>query len=265
MDRPVQLGCLMLLAADVGNTETVLGVFDGPELAHTWRLSTQPERSADELALLLSGLLEHRGLTLEKLSGLCIASVVPDITGQLREMAARYLSFDPVIVGPGTKTGVSVLTDNPREVGADRIVNTLAAFTRFGGPAIVVDFGTSTNFDVVSEKGEFLGGVIAPGLQISAAALVQRAARLTRVELEAPGSVIGKNTVATMQSGLVYGTAGEVDGIVDRIRGELGAATTIATGGLAPVVIPHCRTIDHHEPFLTLEGLRLVHGKNVDG
>jgi type III pantothenate kinase len=254
----------MLLAADVGNTETVLGVFDGPELVHTWRLSTQPERSADELALLLSGLLEHRGLTLEKLTGVCVASVVPDVTQQLRELAARYLTFEPLIVGPGTRTGVSVLTDNPREVGADRIVNTLAAFTRFGGPTIVVDFGTGTNFDVVSEDGEFLGGVIAPGLQISAATLVQRAARLTRVELEAPPSVIGTSTVTAIQSGLVYGTAGEVDGIVERIRAEIGGATTVATGGLAPVVIPHCRTIDHHEPFLTLEGLRLVHGKNMD-
>jgi type III pantothenate kinase len=255
----------MLLAVDVGNTETVLGVFDGPELVHTWRLSTQQERSADELALLLAGLLEHRGLSLEKLTGVCIASVVPDVTGQLRELASSYLSFEPVIVGPGTKTGVSVLTDNPREVGADRIVNTLAAHARFGGPAVVVDFGTSTNFDVVSEAGEFLGGVIAPGLQISAAALVRRAARLTRVELEAPPSVIGKNTVATIQSGLIYGTAGQVDGLVDRIRAELGGATAIATGGLAPVVIPHCGKIDHHEPFLTLEGLRLVYGKNVDG
>jgi type III pantothenate kinase len=254
----------MLLAADVGNTETVLGVFDGSELIHTWRLSTQPERSADELALILAGLLEHRGLTLEKLSGLCVASVVPDVTQQLREMAARYLPFEPLIVGPGTKTGVAVLADNPREVGADRIVNTLAAFTRFGGPAIVVDFGTGTNFDIVSSKGEFLGGVIAPGLQISAATLVQRTARLTRVELDAPASVIGRNTVEAIQSGLIYGTAGEVDGIVERVRGELGPATTIATGGLAPVVIPHCRSIDHHEPFLTLEGLRLVHGKNLD-
>ena len=254
----------MLLTTDVGNTETVLGVFDGPELAHTWRLSTQPERSADELALILSGLLEHRGLTLEKLSGLCVASVVPDVTQQLREMAGRYLSFDPVIVGPGTKTGVAVLTDNPREVGADRIVNTLAAFTRFGGPAIVVDFGTGTNFDGVSSAGEFLGGVIAPGLQISAATLVQRAARLTRVELEAPPSVIGTNTVAAIQSGLVFGTAGEVDGIVECIRDELGGATSIATGGLAPVVIPHCRTVDRFEPWLTLEGLRLVFEKNID-
>jgi type III pantothenate kinase len=256
--------CAMLLTADVGNTETVLGVFDGPELVHTWRLSSQPERSADEIALVFAGLLEHRGLSLEKLSGLCIASVVPDVTQQLREMADRYLSFEPLVVGPGTRTGVSVLTDNPREVGADRIVNTLAAYTRFGGPSIVVDFGTGTNFDVVSEHGEFLGGVIAPGLQISAEMLVRRAARLTRVEMEAPASVIGKNTVEAIQSGLVFGTAGEVDGIVDRIRRDIGSATTIATGGLATVVIPHCSMIDHHEPFLTLEGLRLVHEKNVD-
>jgi type III pantothenate kinase len=255
----------MLLTADVGNTETVLGVFDGPELEHTWRLSTEARRSADELALLLSGLLEQRGLSLEKLSGVCIASVVPDVTRHLRDLAATYLSFDPVIVGPGTKTGVSVLTDNPREVGPDRIVNTLAAFTRFGGPSIVVDFGTSTNFDVVSDRGEFLGGVIAPGIEISASALVQRTARLTRVELEAPDDVVGTNTVDSIRSGLVFGTAGQVDGVVERIRERLGGATVIATGGLAPVVLPHCRTVDHHEPFLTLEGLRLVHGKNVDG
>jgi type III pantothenate kinase len=255
----------MLLTADVGNTETVLGVFDGPELEHTWRLSTEARRSADELALLLSGLLEQRGLSLEKLSGVCIASVVPDVTRHLRDLAATYLSFDPVIVGPGTKTGVSVLTDNPREVGPDRIVNTLAAFTRFGGPSIVVDFGTSTNFDVVSDRGEFLGGVIAPGIEISASALVQRTARLTRVELEAPYDVVGTNTVDSIRSGLVFGTAGQVDGVVERIRERLGGATVIATGGLAPVVLPHCRTVDHHEPFLTLEGLRLVHGKNVDG
>jgi len=258
----------VLLTVDVGNTEIVLGVFDGPTLKHTWRLSARPERTSDELALQLSGFLEHRDLRLrEDITGLCIASVVPDVTSALREMAASYLPFEPVIVGPGTKTGVPVLTDNPREVGADRVVNTLAAFTRFGGPSIVVDFGTGTNFDVVSAKGEFLGGVIAPGLQISAAALVGRAARLTRVDLVPPRSPVGKNTVEAIQSGLIYGTAGEVDGIVERIRTELDApdATVIATGGLAPVVIPHCRTIDHHEPWLTLEGLRLVFEKNPNG
>jgi len=255
----------VLLTADVGNTEIVLGVFDGFELRHTWRLSTRPERTADELALQLSGFLEHRDLDLRKdVTGACVASVVPDVTSAFREMAAAYLDFEPVIVGPGTKTGVPVLTDNPREVGADRVVNALAAFTKFGGPSVVVDFGTSTNFDVVSDKGEFLGGVIAPGLQISAGALVGRTARLTRVDLQPPRSPIGKSTVEAIQSGLLYGTAGEVDAVVDRVREELETpdAPVIATGGLAPVVIPHCRTVDHHEPWLTLEGLRLVHERN---
>jgi type III pantothenate kinase len=257
----------VLLTADVGNTEIVLGVFEGEELTHTWRSSTRPERTSDELALLLAGFLEHRGLDLRAdVTGMCIASVVPDVTGQFREMAAAYLSHEPLIVGPGMKTGVSVLTDNPREVGADRVVNTLAAFTLYGGPAVVVDFGTGTNFDVVSASGEFLGGVIAPGLQISAGALFGRTARLTRVDLQAPRSPIGRSTVEAIQSGLIYGTAAEVDGIVDRIRGELDApdATVIATGGLAPVVLPHCHTVDHYAPWLTLHGLRLVYEKNVD-
>jgi type III pantothenate kinase len=257
----------VLLTGDVGNTEIVLGVFGGSELLHTWRLSTRPERTSDELALQLAGFLEHRDLDLRSdVTGLCLASVVPDVTSSFREMAAAYLDFEPVVVGPGTKTGVPVLTDNPREVGADRVVNALAAFARFGGPSIVVDFGTGTNFDVVSDRGEFLGGVIAPGLQISAGALFGRTARLTRVDLQPPRSPIGKSTVEAIQSGLLYGTAGEVDAIVTRIRAELGApaATTVATGGLAPVVIPHCATIDHHEPWLTLEGLRLVFERNTD-
>jgi len=269
----------VLLAADVGNTEIVLGVFDdvgmrstgtddpedrGPR--HTWRLSTRPERTADELALYLDGFLASRGIAMaDDLTGFVVASVVPDVTAALREMVDRSLPFPPLVVGPGTKTGVPVLTDNPREVGADRVVNALAAFTRYGGPAVVVDFGTGTNFDVVSERGEFLGGVIAPGLQISAQSLFSRTARLTRVDLVPPRSPIGKGTVEAIQSGLLYGTAGEVDGIVERIRAELGApeAPVVATGGLAPVVIPHCRTVDHHEPFLTLEGLRLVYERTA--
>ena len=254
----------MLLAADVGNTEIVLGVFQGSELVHTWRVSTQAERTADELALLLSGFLSQESMAFDsQITGMVVASVVPDVTAAIREMAARYFPAPPVIVGPGIKTGVPILTDNPREVGADRVVNALAAFSRFGGPAIVVDFGTATNFDVVSDKGEFLGGVIAPGIQASAASLFSRTARLTRVELVAPASVIGKSTVEAVQSGLIFGTAGEVDSIVERIRGELGPATVIATGGLAAVVIPHCHSIDHHEPWLTLEGLRLVFERNV--
>jgi type III pantothenate kinase len=256
----------VLLAADVGNTEIVLGVFRGPELEHTWRLSTQPERTADELALAIGGFLAQRGMAFEsQVTGLVIASVVPDVTAAFREMAARYFPFPPVLVGPGTKTGVPILTENPREVGADRVVNALAAFTKVGGPAIVVDFGTATNFDVVSEKGEFVGGVIAPGIQASAASLFSRTARLTRVELVAPPAAVGRSTIEAIQSGLIYGTAGEVDGIVRRIQAEAGPSTVVATGGLAPVVIPHCETVDRHEPWLTLEGLRLVFEKNVVG
>jgi type III pantothenate kinase len=255
----------VLLAADVGNTEIVLGVFRGVELEHTWRLSTHPERTSDELALTLSGLLQQRGMTFEsQVTGLVVASVVPDVTATIREMTAGYFPFAPVIVGPGVKTGVPILTDNPREVGADRVVNSLAAFSITRGPAIVVDFGTATNFDVVSAKGEFLGGVIAPGMQASAASLFSRTARLTRVELVAPPSVVGTNTVEAIQSGLIFGTAGEVDAIVARIRATLPeAATAVATGGLAPVVIPHCSEIDRHEPWLTLHGLRLVFEKNA--
>jgi type III pantothenate kinase len=256
----------VLLAADVGNTEIVLGVFRGSELEHTWRLSTQPERTPDELALALAGFLAQRGMTFEsQVTGLVIASVVPDVTAAFREMASRYFPFPPVLVGPGTKTGVPILTENPREVGADRVVNALAAFTKVGGPAIVVDFGTATNFDVVSNKGEFVGGVIAPGIQASAASLFSRTARLTRVELVPPPAAVGRSTVEAIQSGLIFGTAAEVDGIVRRIQSEVGPSTVVATGGLAPVVIPHCETVDRHEPWLTLEGLRLVFEKNAVG
>jgi len=256
----------VLLAADVGNTEIVLGVFRGAELEHTWRLSTQPERTADELALALGGFLAQRGMAFEsQVTGLVIASVVPDVTAAFREMAARYFPFPPVLVGPGTKTGVPILTENPREVGADRVVNALAAFTIVGGAAIVVDFGTATNFDVVSERGEFVGGVIAPGIQASAASLFSRTARLTRVELVPPPAAVGRSTIEAIQSGLIFGTAGEVDGIVRRIQAEAGPSTVVATGGLAPVVIPHCETVDRHEPWLTLEGLRLVLDKNAVG
>ena len=261
---PVNGGSAVLLAADVGNTEIVLGVFEGEVLRQTWRLSTRAEQTSDELALQLAGLLEHRDLDLRRdLTGMCVASVVPDLTTAFREMAAAYLAFVPLIVGPGIKTGVSVATDNPREVGADRVVNPRGRYRH--RPAVVVDFGTSTNFDVVSADGEFVGGVIGPGIQVAAASLVSRTARLPRVELVAPPSVIGKNTVECIQSALIFGTADLVDGIVARISDELGARpTTVATGGLAPIVIPHCRSIEHHEPWLTLEGLRLVHARNAD-
>ncbi|HEX9122195.1 MAG TPA: type III pantothenate kinase [Actinomycetota bacterium] len=253
----------MLLAVDVGNTETVLGVFRGTELASHWRMATVPERTADELALLFGGFLEHEDLSFSHIAGIVISSVVPAATDALREMVARYLAFEPLVLEPGVRTGMAILIDNPREVGADRIANSLAAFSRYGGPCIVVDFGTATNFDVVSEKGEYLGGVIAPGLQVAASGLYSAAARLTRVELRTPRSVIGKTTVEAVQSGLILGAAAEVDGIVQRIKDEIGEARVVATGGLAPVVVPHCRTSIDHDPWLTLEGLRLVFERNV--
>ncbi|HEV2905954.1 MAG TPA: type III pantothenate kinase [Actinomycetota bacterium] len=255
----------MLLAVDVGNTETVLGVFRDEELAWHWRLATVPERTADELALLFGGFLEGQDLSFDRhVTGVVISSVVPTATQSLREMVRGYFHFAPVVVEPGVKTGVPVLTDNPKEVGADRIVNALAAFSKYGGPAIVVDFGTATTFDAISEGGEYLGGAIAPGIQISARALYERAARLPRIELSAPRSVVGKNTVESLQSGIVFGYSAMVDGMVERLAKELGTPTVIATGGLATMVIEECRTIDHHDPWLTLEGLRLVFEKNAE-
>jgi type III pantothenate kinase len=255
----------VLLAVNVGNTNTGVGLFRGKELAHRWRLSSSPRRTADEIAVVFGALLQSVGLSFTReITGVVIASVVPAETTELRDMVDRYFGFPPVVVEPGTRTGLPILTDNPREVGADRIVNAIAAHHRFGGPVIVIDFGTATTYDVVSAKGEFLGGVIAPGVQISNAALSASTARLPQVELQAPRSVIGRNTVDAIQSALVYGTAAEADGLVERIRAELGAeAPAVATGGLAWLIAPHCRTIAHHDEWLTLEGLRLVFERNV--
>lgn len=251
----------MLLAVDVGNTNTVLGLFDGETLKRSWRVKTDPATTGDEMVLLYRGLLRDT----PDVTGVALCSTVPAVLREMRTMLANYLSDVPtVIVEPGTKTGVPVLTDNPKEVGADRIVNTIAAHHLYGGPAIVVDFGTSTNLDVVSDKGEFLGGALAPGIEISIDALAARAAQLRKVELVRPRSVIGKNTVEALQSGALYGFAGQVDGLVDRIREELGdVKAVIATGGLAPVVVPESRTITHFNPDLTLIGLRLVFEKNT--
>jgi type III pantothenate kinase len=255
----------VLLAVNVGNTNTVLGVFRGSSLEHQWRTSTEPERTADELAVLFGGLLEQAGLSFSnQITGVVISSVVPTSTGALRDMVQRYFNFPPVVVEPGTKTGIPILTDNPRELGADRVVNALAAFDRYGGPCIVIDFGTATTYDVVSERGEFLGGSISPGVQTKNASLSRETARLPVVELQAPRGVIGKNTVEAIQSALLYGTAAETDGIVERMRKELGGnATVVATGGLAPLVVPHCQFVDEVDPWLTLEGLRLVFERNV--
>ena len=255
----------MLLAIDVGNTETVVGVFRDEELVSRWRIHTSPERTADELALLYGGFLAQAGLSFDKnVTGVVLSSVVPRATQALRDMVNRYFRFDAVVVEPGIKTGIPVLTDNPREVGADRIVNALAAFTKYGGPVIVVDFGTATTFDAVSEKGELLGAAIAPGLSVAAQALFEQTARLPLVELVAPKSAIGKNTVESLQSGLVFGYAAMVDGMVERISKDLSGPTVVATGGLAPNVISECATVDKHDPWLTLEGLRMVFEKNTE-
>jgi type III pantothenate kinase len=244
----------MLLAVDVGNTQTALGLYPGGDLADHWRLSTERSTTADELGVLLSGLLDFEGV-----DGICLASTVPVLVREWEALAGKWAHAALLVVGPGVKTGIPIRYDDPRELGPDRIVNSVAAKARYGAPVIVVDFGTSTNFDVVSPAGEYVGGVLAPGIEISMDALFARAARLVTVDYSAPAAVIGKTTVGALQSGLVYGFAGQVDGIVDRIREELGAdARVVATGGLADLVSPHSRTIETVDPFLTLDGLRMV-------
>ncbi len=244
----------MLLAVDVGNTQTVLGLYEGERLGDHWRLATERTRTGDELGVLLTGLLD-----LDAIDGICLSSTVPTLVREWELVADRWAEAPLLVVGPGVKTGIPIRYDDPREVGPDRIVNSVAAKTRYGAPAIVVDFGTSTNFDVVSSAGEYVGGVLAPGIEISMDALFARAARLVKVDYVAPATVIGKTTVHGLQSGLVYGFAGQVDGIVGRIRAELGAdAPAVATGGLADLVAPHAVTIGHVDPYLTLDGLRLV-------
>ena len=256
----------MLLAVDVGNTQTVFGLFDGPRLAEHWRVATEGERTADELGALVARLLELRDRGFEEITGVCLASTVPPLVRAYTEFAERYAEAPLLVVGPGTKTGVPVRYDDPREVGPDRVVNAVAARERYGAPCIVVDFGTSTNFDAVSAAGEYVGGVLAPGIEVSMEALFARAARLTKVDYQAPERTIGTSTVAALQSGVVFGFAGQVDGIVDRMRAELGDGThVIATGGLAGLIAPHSRTIELVDPLLTLTGLRLVWERNAPG
>jgi len=255
----------MLLAVDVGNSNTVVGVFDGNELAEHWRVSTEPHRTPDETALTLQGLLAFAGLSLQNhLDGVVIASVVPPVTETYREMVQRYLDAPPVVVEPGTRTGIPMRVDNPREIGADRIVNAVAAAALYGAPSLVVDFGTATSFDAVDRDGAFVGGAIAPGVRVSTDALADHAARLPKVEIVRSPAPMGRSTVSALQSGIVHGFAGQVDTIVRRLAAELGPdVVTIATGGLASTVLDSCETIDHHDPWLTLQGLRLIWERNT--
>jgi type III pantothenate kinase len=254
----------MLLAVDVGNTQTHFGTFRGDELVEHWRLATVRESTADELGAAFASLLELRGLSFDDLDASIVSTVVPELEREYDAMAGRYLGHATILVGPGLRTGMPIRIDNPRELGADRLVNAIAAYDRFRSACVVVDFGTSINYDVVSDDGEFLGGIIAPGVEISMEALHQRAAKLVRVDLERPRMVIGKSTIDSVRSGVVYGFAGLVDGIVERVRGELGEDTrAIATGGLAEFIVPCCESIDEVDDLLTLTGLRLLYARNA--
>jgi type III pantothenate kinase len=255
----------VLLTIDVGNTQTVLGIFRADDLVEHWRVSTADDRTSDEWALLIGSFLSMADLSFSKqVTGVAITSGVPRVTQALKEMTERYFYFRPVVVEPGVKTGMPILYDNPKEVGADRIADAVAAYALYGGPAIVIDFGTATVFDAISGKGEYLGGAICPGINVSAAALFHAAAGLRRVELVAPRAVVGRTTVESLQSGIIFGTVAQVEGMVARFRGVLGDdAITIATGGLADTVIGHTNCVDQYEPWLTLQGLRLIHERNV--
>jgi len=255
----------MLLTVDVGNTQVALGMFDHDELVGHWRLSTNPDATFDEARWQLVGILGADGFTQSDVRGVAISSVVPAMTAALRRVAPHLASGPVVVVEPGVKTGMSIEIDNPREVGADRIVNALAARERYGVPVVVVDFGTSTNFDVVGVEGAYLGGAIAPGLEIATDALISGTAALRKVEFSAPRSVIGRGTVEAIQSGSLYGHAGLVDGLVERIAAEFDEPVTrVATGGLASTIVPHCSSVETVDPYLTLEGLRTIFELNQD-
>jgi type III pantothenate kinase len=253
----------MLLAVDVGNTQTHLGAFDGERLVEHWRFQTRAGATGDELAERIAGMLALSGVSLDDLDAVCVSSVVPPLGTQYEQLSERYTDAACLAIGPGVKTGMPIRIDNPLEVGADRLVNAVAAYERFNAACVVVDFGTGINFDAVSEAGEYLGGAIAPGLEISLTALVERAARIGRIDLEEPETAIGRSSRAAIQSGVIFGFAGLIDGVVRRIEDEMGEVRLLATGGLASTIVPFTETIDEVDEMLTLKGLRLIHERNA--
>jgi len=267
----------MLLTIDAGNTQTVVGLFRGHELVDHWRIATDSDRTSDELALMVQQFLGFHGFSFaaprldegelaptqkQSITGVAICSGVPRVTAELRTMTERYFGFPALVLEPGVRTGMPILYDNPKEVGADRIANAVGAYDLFGGPTIIVDFGTATTIEAVSAAGEYLGGAIFPGVEIAMDALFGRAAGLRRVELQPPKHVIGKSTAESIQSGTIYGFSAQVDGLVDRFVAELGECAVVATGGLADLIAPHARTVQHYDPWLTLYGLRIIFERN---
>jgi type III pantothenate kinase len=256
----------MLLVFDVGNTNMVLGVYEGTELKKHWRINTDKEKTSDEYGILISNLFQYDKVDMNSITDVIISSVVPNVMHSLENFCIKYCNKKPLIVGPGIKTGLNIKYDNPKQVGADRIVNAVAAIEKYKSPMIIIDFGTATTFCAISEKGDYLGGTIAPGIKISSEALFQRASKLPRVELAKPGSAICKNTVSAMQSGIIYGYVGLVDKIISMMKSELGGddIKVIATGGLSVLIASETDSIDYVDKFLTLEGLRLIYDKNIE-
>jgi type III pantothenate kinase len=253
----------VLLAVDVGNTQTHFGAFDGERLVEHWRFQTRSGATGDELAERIGGLMALCEMGLDELDAVCVSSVVPPLGTQYEQLTVRYLEAECLCIGPGIKTGMPIRIDNPLEVGADRLVNAIAAYERFGDACVAVDFGTGINIDAVSAEGEYLGGAIGPGLAPSLSALIERAARITRIDLEEPQAAIGRSTRAAIHSGFIFGFAGLIDGIVGRIEDELPSPRVVATGGYASTVVPFTETIDEVDDLLTLKGLRLIHERNA--